>query len=52
MAKVSGGSFRRHIKFNPTQIKNGWIVRMRKDGTIKAYIEKWEPGKQKEKKNA
>jgi hypothetical protein len=24
--------------FNPTQIKNGMIVRLRKDGTIKAII--------------
>jgi hypothetical protein len=52
MGKRSSGSYMKHVKFNPTQIKNGWIVRMRKDGTIKAYIEKYEPGKQKEKKNA
>jgi hypothetical protein len=25
--------------FNDTQIKDGWIVKMRKDGTIKAKIE-------------
>lgn len=52
MAKKSTGKYRTKHPFNPTQIKNGWIVRMRKDGTIKAYIEKYEPGKQKEKKNA
>lgn len=25
--------------FNDTQIKDGWIVKMRKDGTIKSKIE-------------
>ena len=50
MAKRSSGSYMKHVKFNPTQIKNGWIVRMRKDGTIKAYIEKYEPGKKKKGK--
>ncbi len=25
--------------FNDTQIKDGWIVKVRKDGTIKARIE-------------
>lgn len=25
--------------FNDTQIKDGWIVKVRKDGTIKAKIE-------------
>jgi hypothetical protein len=28
--------------FNPTQIKNGMIVRLRKDGTIKAIIGPYE----------
>jgi hypothetical protein len=27
--------------FNDTQIKDGWIVKLRKDGTIKAKIERW-----------
>jgi hypothetical protein len=25
--------------FNDTQIKDGWVVKLRKDGTIKAKIE-------------
>lgn len=25
--------------FNATQIKDGWIVKLRKDGTVKAKIE-------------
>jgi hypothetical protein len=29
--------------FNDTQIKHGWIVKLRKDGTIKAKIEPWYP---------
>jgi hypothetical protein len=28
--------------FNPIQIKDGWIVKMRKDGTIKAKIAPYE----------
>lgn len=37
--------------FNDTQIKDGWIVKLRKDGTIKAKIEPWTPGKPKVDKN-
>lgn len=37
--------------FNDTQIKDGWIVKMRKDGTIKVKIEPWQPGKPKNKAN-
>lgn len=33
MPKKKAGSF------NDTQIKDGWIVKMRKDGTIKSKIE-------------
>ena len=35
MPKKKAGSF------NDTQIKGGWIVKMRKDGTIKAKIERY-----------
>jgi hypothetical protein len=35
--------------FNDTQIKDGWIVKLRKDGTIKAKIEPWKPGITKNK---
>ena len=38
---MSSGQYKPHHGFNPIQIKNGWIVRMRKDGTIKSYIEKY-----------
>lgn len=36
---MSSGSFKKHHGFNKTQIKDGWIVTMRKDGTIKAKLE-------------
>ena len=38
---------KRRDAFNDTQIKDGWIVKLRKDGTIKAKIEPWVPGKPK-----
>lgn len=47
MSKKSSGSYYKNHKFNPIQIKDGWIVRLRKDGTIKQKIEKYEPGKKK-----
>lgn len=37
---MSSGSYKRHDGFNPIQIKNGMIVRLRKDGTIKAVLGK------------
>lgn len=40
---MSSGSYKPHRGFNGTQIKDGWIVRVRKDGTIKARLEKYEP---------
>ena len=35
---MSSGSYKRHDGFNPVQVKNGKIVRLRKDGTIKAVL--------------
>lgn len=35
---MSSGSLKVKRKFNKTQIKNGRIVRLRKDGTIKADL--------------
>ena len=44
---MSSGQLKRHDGFNPVQIKNGMIVRLRKDGTIKAVWGKYgEYGKQ------
>ena len=38
MSKKSSGSFFKNHAFNPLQIKNGRIVRLRKDGTIKTDL--------------
>jgi len=38
---MSSGQYKQHHKFNPVQIKNGMIVRLRKDGTIKAILGKY-----------
>ena len=38
---MSSGQWKRHDGFNPIQIKNGMIVRLRKDGTIKAVLGKY-----------
>jgi|694.fasta_scaffold62254_3 hypothetical protein len=35
---MSSGKFRAHRGWNPTQIKNGRIVRLRKDGSIKSDL--------------
>ncbi len=37
----SSGSFKRHDGFNPIQIKNGMVVRLRKDGTVKNILGKY-----------
>ena len=45
---MSSGTYKRHDGFNPVQIKNGMVVRLRKDGSIKAVLGKYgEYGKQK-----
>lgn len=38
---MSSGQYKPHRKFNPIQIKNGNVVRLRKDGTIKAVLGKY-----------
>lgn len=38
---MSSGSYKPSRRFNPVQIKNGMIVRLRKDGTIKAILGKY-----------
>lgn len=35
---MSSGSLKTHYGFNNTVIKNGKIVRLRKDGTVKAVL--------------
>jgi hypothetical protein len=38
---MSSGQYKPSRKFNPVQIKDGVIVRLRKDGTIKAVLGKY-----------
>ena len=46
---MSSGRYKRHDGFNPVQIKNGMVVRLRKDGSVKAVLGKYgEYGKQKQ----
>ena len=47
---MSSGSYKRHDGFNPVQIKNGMIVRLRKDGTVKTILGKYGEYKKDAKK--
>jgi hypothetical protein len=38
MSKKSSGSYFKNYGFNAIQIKNGRIVRLRKDGSVKADL--------------
>ena len=49
MSKKSSGSYFKNHGFNPMQIKDGRIVRLRKDGSVKADLG---PYKTKQKKEA
>ncbi len=40
---MSSGKFKRHESFNKTVIKDGKIVRLRKDGTVKAVLDEYKP---------
>jgi hypothetical protein len=37
------------VPFNKTIIKDGWIVRIRKDGSIASKLERYTPGQVKKK---
>jgi len=50
MSKKSSGSYYKNYKFNPIQIKNGMVVRLRKDGTIKTVLGKYGEYSKKNKK--
>jgi hypothetical protein len=39
--RKASGKFRTKHPFNPVQIKDGMIVRLRKDGTVKAVLGKY-----------
>jgi hypothetical protein len=38
---MSSGSYKRHDGFNPVQIKNGMVVRLNKNGSIRAVLGKY-----------
>ena len=38
---ASSGSYKRHDRFNPIQIKNGMVVRLGKDGRIREILGKY-----------
>lgn len=40
---MSSGKYKRHDRFNNTVIKNGKIVRLRKNGTVKAVLDEYKP---------
>lgn len=46
---MSSGQFKRYDKFNPIQIKDGMVVRLRKDGRIKQILGEY--GKYGKKQN-
>lgn len=48
---MSSGKYKRSDKFNPIQIKDGNIVRLRKDGTVKAVLGKYGEYSKKNKSN-
>ena len=43
MANKSSGSYYANRAFNPMQIKDGRIVRLRKDGSVKADLGPYKP---------
>jgi len=46
---MSSGKYKPHRGFNPVQIKDGMIVRLRIDGTIKAILGKYGEYKKNDK---
>jgi hypothetical protein len=47
----SSGKYKTKHPFNPIQIKDGMIVRLRKDGTVKAVLGKYGEYGKKNKSN-
>jgi hypothetical protein len=46
---MSSGKYKQHYGFNPVQIKDGMVVRLNKNGTIRSIISKY--GEKKNAKN-
>lgn len=49
---MSSGQYKRRERFNAVQIKDGWIVRLNKNGTLKSKIERYTPNHPKKAVNA
>lgn len=47
---MSSGQYKKHHGFNPVQIKNGMIVRLNKDGTVRSVLGKYGEYKKDDKK--
>jgi len=46
---MSSGKYKRHFGFNAVQIKDGMVVRLNKNGTVRAVLGKYgEYGKKKD----
>jgi hypothetical protein len=37
---MSSGGYKRHDGFNSMQVKNGFIVRLNKDGSVRQYYDR------------
>ena len=48
---MSSGQYKRHDGFNPIQVKDGWIVRIGKDGRIRQKIDPYLPKHPKRNEN-
>ena len=47
---MSSGQYKKRHKFNPVQIKDGMIVRLNKDGTVRSVLGKYGEYKKDDKK--
>jgi hypothetical protein len=47
---MSSGTYKPHRGFNPVQIKNGMVVRLNKNGTIRSVLGKYGEYKKDAKK--
>ena len=47
---MSSGQYKKHHGFNPIQIKDGMIVRLNKDGTVRSVLGKYGEYKKDDKK--
>lgn len=46
---MSSGKYKTHRGFNPVQIKDGKIVRLNKNGTVRSVLDTWPPSNKTKK---